>query len=218
MIKTSLRLVTLMVIVVGLLATTGYAADLNPPSWRGAATSTYQVWNFCTSSTNAAPETFSNMYGQPSADIAVGDYGTGWCYDELMLGTQTGYWDLGMAGSISIDLPSSASASQEIWVQVTYYSGIVPAPLVDIAGGTLIGSSAATLVEPDVLGAWMHKTFMWEVGPAASQSILVSSDLMGGVVDQIVVDANTQVVPEPGSIAGLLMGCSALLFSRRRRS
>lgn len=219
MIRVALRLAAVLVAAACLLPTAGLAADLDAPSWRGSLTSTYQEWRFDTAATLALPETVSNPYGVPSAAIAIGDFATGWCYDELMLGTQTGYWDLGSAGNITVSLPSAPAAFQEIRVQVTYYWGIVPEPIVTIPGAEYIGSSAPAQVEKDVIGYWMHQTSTWRVAPGALQTIVVAADPMGGVIDHVIVDANAEtVVPEPASLTALIMGCSALVFSRRRRS
>lgn len=174
-------------------AATAFAHDLIEPDWRGQEGTTYQQWRFDDACNPAIPEVINNPYGQATATITVGEYGEGWLYD-LGLGTQTGYWDLGGTGGqivLEIDNRPEPLPYKEIWVQVTYYVGIIVAPTVDVPEGRLI-STQTILVEEDIFGGWFLDQSVWRIGPnPAQEQIIVTADPnWGSVIDQVVVDTN----------------------------
>lgn len=190
------------------------AHDLFAPAWRGLPGSRSQAWAFSDSS-DPAPAT-SATHGSPTADITLGNFNSGWL-DNIFLGTQTGYWDLGMGGTIDFSVDAGPNPDLlEIVVQVTYYQDPVAAPSITIPGATLVpGSEQATLYEDDLLGSWMHSTSTWTmpVNPGSLQVLLTADGAWGSTIDHVVID--TYVVPEPATILALGIGCALL---RRRRT
>ena len=154
----------------GLLAafavTTAWGID-TPPSWRGTALTTYDVWNFATSSTAPVPDVYNNAYGTPSGSINYDPpYGTGW-YGNNGRGSYTNaagsvitstnsygslpyFWDIA-SGSMTLNVPVPPSTSSHLaacQIQVTYYIDISYVPSVTVASGaqsgTQIGSTVTT--------------------------------------------------------------------------
>ena len=200
------------------------ADDVIAPTWRGEGGTTYQEWRFDTGANPSAPEVATNPYGKPEASVVVGLFGSGWIDQLEGMGTKTGYWDLGGAGTITLDIPNSPVANpyKDIWVQVTYYEDISQAPTVDIAGATRLGGETRLAEHVDTGGDWFVDQSMWRIQPnPSSESIVLTSDPdWGGVIDQVVVDtrcSDAPGVPEPASITALLLGCGAMLFRRRNR-
>src|SRR5262249_20311910 len=115
------------------------------PCWRGQGSSTYQEWDFGTSSNPSAPELANNPYGSAQPSMSVGDLGSGWQEQIPGFGSRTGYWDLGQRGTVTLNIPnrpdSSATAQKEIWVQVIQWhdsSIFSEYAAVSIAGATLV--------------------------------------------------------------------------------
>ncbi|GMU20275.1 MAG: hypothetical protein AMXMBFR13_03720 [Phycisphaerae bacterium] len=194
-----------------LVAESALAHDLLPPAWRGQPDSTFQEWAF-SDAADPAPAT-NATYGSPSADIAVGPFGSGWLHQLPGLGTQTGYWDLGSEGSIMFDLDAGPSALPivEVWVQVTYFDDLTAAPTIDVPGAALVPGSAQTaLFESDpISGAWMLDKSVWTISPnpGALQMILTATTA-GATIDHVIID--TRAVPEPHSLLALVWGGAVL--------
>src|SRR5438876_11358845 len=64
-------------------------------------------WQFNTADNPATPQIGS--LGS-TATITVGDFGAGW-HNDWGLGSATGYWDLGINGSVALHIPNLASPS-----------------------------------------------------------------------------------------------------------
>lgn len=191
--------------------------DELPPPWRGDDPDrmTLQVWTFDDNDDPAAPEQDLNPFGTASADITVGDFGSGWQWD-MVPGEQRGYWDLGVGGTIVLDIPNSEEEGpfKEIWIQITYIDGPVLVPEVTVPGGTQVGGESGLVIE-DYFGpgAWLldRWTFRIEPNPTHEQ-IVITAGSMGATIDQIVVD--TWCVPEPASVVLLALGGLAILVRR----
>jgi hypothetical protein len=197
------------------------AHDVFPPAWRGLDGTTYQEWQFGSNANPAVPDVINNIYGTASAAITVGAFGEGWMDNPIPgLGTQTGWWDLGGTGGqivLNIDNRPLPLPYKEIWLQVTYYQAISAAPTVDVLGGQFI-SSQTSLIEADGLGGWYLDRSVWRIepNPFHEQIILTSDPSWGSVIDQIVVDTYCNV-PEPATMALLMLGGFAVLKNRRQQ-
>ncbi|MBI4578971.1 MAG: hypothetical protein HY718_04660, partial [Planctomycetes bacterium] len=106
----------IVALVVGVVAGLALADDLNPPPWRGAPGSTWQVWQFGDPSPNPPPDAGNNPYGVPSSTIAPG-IGQAWLptWDG-----RTGVWPL--SGEIIIEIPNRPLPLpfKDIWIQLTW--------------------------------------------------------------------------------------------------
>jgi hypothetical protein len=194
-----------------------WAHDLTPPPWRGQEGSTFQVWGFSGPADPAAPDEIRNPYGIATADITVGQYGSGWLQQLPAMGSPTGYWDLGSNGRIVIDIDNRDEPLpyKEIWVQVTYYKDINQAPSVSVPGASYLGGQTLTVESIPTGGGWFLDLSKWRIEPNPSyEQILVTSSPLGSVVDQIVID--TICVPEPAMLGLLSLGGWAALAGRRR--
>src|SRR5438105_4245444 len=88
------------------------------------ATLTYD-WGFGTSSTPVAPD--SSGGGAAQAAVAPGALADGWLDSSAILGSAQGIWDLGQAGTITLNNPNGfggvSGAAQLITVRVTQFQG-----------------------------------------------------------------------------------------------
>jgi hypothetical protein len=198
-----------------------FGHDLIQPAWRGEDGATYQEWSFSSDDNPAAPENVSNDFGPPSAAITTGDFASGWLEDAIVFGSQTGIWDLGQSGSISLDIPNSSATGgyKEIWLQVTYFSdeSFVYSPEINVTGAEFLSDQWETmLVEeaPAPGGQWLLEKSVWRIypNPQSEQVVITSDPMFTSMIDQIVVD--TICVPEPFSCVLLGLGC--LLLRRKR--
>ena len=172
------------------------ADDLVRPNWRGRDGTTYQQWTFNDNDNPAAPEVIDNRYGSANATITIGLYGSGWFNQLPGLGTQTGYWDLGLkGGSIVIDIDNQPQImpQKEIWVQVTYFKDIHQAPIVQIPGATYISSQTVLVEQVPTGGDWFIDQSIWRIRPSVNhEQIIVNTEpTWASLIDQIVVDTYT---------------------------
>ena len=217
------RAVVVAALVIVAMSAVAQASVPTPPR-RGQDGSTHEDWTFDTDANPAAPSTVSNPYGDPTASVVFDPVlGSGWQFD-LGLGTQTGMWDLGSLGTISIDLPNRPyeGGLKEIWISVVCFEdpGWMAAPTVDIVsqGQITLLSEDTYIVEEDLIsGAWNAHLSKWLIVPNPnSEQVIITSDLFGSVIDR--VDIDTICVPEPATCAALLMGAPFLLLLRRRKA
>lgn len=173
-----------------------------------------QAWTFDDDDNPAEPEVDENPYGTAKATVTLGDFGEGWL-DTVSFGTQTGLWDLGREGTIVLDILNRPEALEykEIVIQVTYFKGLVAAPVIDIPGATPV-SNQTVLIEEDALGDWLLDQSIWRIEPnPAQEQVILTAAWNGSTVDQIVVD--TICIPEPGTALVLAVGCIAVALRRR---
>ena len=168
-------------------------ADAATPAWRGVTGSTYQTWSFGSNANPAPPDPSNNAYGQASAAITVGLYGSGWLFTLPGLGTLSGYWDLGgPGGKITLDIPNGPTtlSYKKIWVQVTAFRDITQLPLVTIPGAELVGTQTLLFQHVPTGGDWYTVVTRWRLRPNPGQEqVQVTTDpAWGAVVDQVVVD------------------------------
>jgi len=184
-----------------------FADDLNPPSWRGQAGTTWGIWEFNTNNPNPLPDQGYNPYGTPSTQVTPGLFQS-W---QPNWGGRSGVWPL--SGEIWITIPNNPVANpyKDIWVQLTWAeqaTGNTPLVL-----ATAPENTASSLVNQVALGGgWYHSTYSIRLYPNPNQETLL---ITGGInVDQLVID--TRCVPEPSSILALSAGLIGLVLRKRR--
>jgi hypothetical protein len=184
------------------------AEDSFAPCWRGRAGTTYQSWTFNSSSNNpATPDSHSNTNGVASASLVTGLGATGWRTSYF---GQTGVWDLGQNGSISLSVPNFSAPVlpwKYVQVQVTYFDTVSfgpGAPVVSLGGGaTLINTTNVTNVSTNV-GAWKTQQTLWLIQPSPnSESVTIGciSPTRGLLIDQIVVDTRCPLADDGDLVA-----------------
>jgi len=215
--------VLLVALVMVSIAATGWAGPVSPPAWRGYAGTNYQEWQFSTDANPAAPEL---SFGRTEfADIQPGAYSSGWFDGDLVFGSRQGFWDLGSAGRISVDVPSysqprgfSELGFKEVWVQVTYFKDLSAKPVVTVPGAQPVGDPVITLVEYAPFGgSWYEELTKWRVYTNfGTEEILITSDAKwGSLVDSVVVDS--VFVAEPASMTLMVLGGLVLAIRKRFR-
>lgn len=196
------------------------AHDVYPPDWRSDPNTTFLELRFDTNANPATPEAFDNDYGTPSASIVVGAFGSGWLHQLPGLGTQTGYWDLGSAGTITLSIPNVTEnlPLQELWLQVTYFQDISQPPTVEVQGGLYLGGEMSIVENVPTGGRWWVELSKWQIQPSTNPNIvtITSSADWGSVIDQVVVDTQA-MIPEPATALLLAMGFASFMAGRGRR-
>jgi hypothetical protein len=204
----------------------GGVGNDTPPSWRGNAYTTYNVWNFVTGATTIQPDVLNDPYGTPSAAINPGVDASGWYGPGSPNGNPPAFyggsvqemWDIS-TGNITLTVPEVGSGLYEdIQVQVTYWSDISQAPSVSIADGTQQGSTTTTVAQnPSGPGEWLTDLSTWLVEPVNNQDIItiLGDQTDGSVIDQVIVD--TVTVPEPSTMSLAALGAVALVVAAVRR-
>ena len=209
------------------LTAAAVAEDLYAPTWRRSAATTFQSWTFSTSSNKPAPTTVSNPYGTPSAAVNVGATG-GWINSNTAYGNRTGYWSLGPSAIVTITIPNQIAASkvEDVWVQLVW------AYVLDSQGGTgrpqsvsvdgvATSTAQSTALESNSKCGWFSSVYKLQLNPSVrtSQTVTIKADTTRGyLLDQVLIDTKlSNMMPEPSSLAVLLMGVLGLAISRRKR-
>lgn len=195
MVKTILSQITLIALLAVSTATACLAHDMIPAPWRGTTGATYQEWRFNTSANPAAPENVSNIYGSCGAVMNVGPFGEGWVSQLPGFGNQSGFWDLGSAGTIGFSVASNplppVGTKGWVSVQVTYFRDITQAPVVNVPGATRIKGETRVVETPSTGGQWLLDQSYWRylIYPAPVGVTLTSAIGIGADVDQVVVES-----------------------------
>jgi hypothetical protein len=171
------------------------ANDVIETCWRGQTGSTEQQWTFVVSNSPAFPEAASNPFGLAQATLVVGPFGKGWLNQRTGFGTNTGFWDLGRSGSITLTVPgqpnTSSGAYQYLAVEIIRWTdlGIYrPAPTLSLSNATLVGTQQLQ-VGSGTLGVWMLDQSVWRLESCLdAQTLTLLAPTNGAIVDQIVVD------------------------------
>jgi len=185
------------------------SGDAVRPCWRGQPGSTYQHWAFHTSANPAAPE-FSDSPGSPSATVTPGALATGWQNQPPGFGCKQGFWDLGAAGTISLDVPNTAmvGAYKYVRVQVTQFQdSLIYNQLAAVSltpSATLVSRTQQT-VETMLIGSWVVDETVWQLATCpASETVLVTAGPFSSLIDQVVIDTLCLQPPAcPTDIAGI---------------
>jgi hypothetical protein len=171
------------------------------PSWtRGAAGTTYQVWDFVTNKVNSPDGPWTNAYGTPQAIIITNGTGVKWYNTNASYSTNRGLWVLNKS-SMKFTIPVlAANRPQTNQVQITCLigGGLSAAPSLVVSNGTqpiLVSSIAGA---PANFGLqWFTNLYSCVIQPAtSSETILVVGDQsLGSIIDQVIVD--TKQLPLP---------------------
>ena len=104
---------------------TGAAFGLGAMQTNGATLTTVTyAWGFATSATPVAPDSAGG--GNAQAIVVPGSLAVGWMDSSPILGSAQGIWDLGQAGTVTLNNPEGfggAVGAQLITVKVTQFQG-----------------------------------------------------------------------------------------------
>lgn len=203
-------------IAVAALAAAGSAASAQElaPSWRGQPGSIHLVWRFNSGLNPAAPD-ISTGATQSKAAIVPGQFSIGWKDAITALGTQdTGIWDLGRNGTITLTLGDGTSVTCErVSVLVAQYldGGIYNDAATVSVTGTTPDFGDLGLTTTGTVGGWFVDQNEWLVAPgSAVDQIRITGAHNGSLIDRVEVDLLT-VAPEPA-----LLSIRALAGETRR--
>jgi hypothetical protein len=213
------RVIALWVLVCGMPVASAWAADVLPPIWRDADNSTYQRWEFDTS-TSLWPDQEDNPYDQPAMTVN----GANWLSSAQ--GRQdVGVWRLpqGTSAALEFFVPNDPveRENKSIWCQVTYWS-----PSGDVPGFAVDGySPGVTLILNDedhrqVYGdGWVTQVCMALLQPNPDSETIIISSLVNETVyiDEVVIDTLCWTIPAPSALTAGLVGIAAVATRRRTR-
>ena len=196
------------------------------PSWDGDPLSTYTSYTFTTDSRTAAPEDFVNPHGTPA--LLVEDeqfFGTGWQDPngefQLVREPDSGAWDLGQSGKMSIVVPIADSLGLspkdlEFFVEFIWYLGPVGSPTFSISGATpILQTTDSELVRTDGAGSWRRTVWQatFEDYTPNSVTFELQAPSNGSVIETVNIYT---LVPEPSGAMLLCLGIAGLAMRRRR--
>ena len=176
-------------------------------------------WQFDTAANPATPQIGS--LGS-TATITVGDFGAGW-HNDWGLGSATGYWDMGINGSVALHIPNLASPSGPYSATlsiVQWVDDLFTGNLTYSVPGTQVGGTTIQVIEDTGFGSWVEYDTVWSLLASSNPvDITITGPEGGAIFNQISV---VPVVPEPTTIiAGALLllpfGASTLRVLRRSR-
>lgn len=138
-------------------------------------------WHFLDSSNPSSTDAGSSG----AASIVVGAFGTGW-NETLPFSNQTGFWDLGMSGTISASI-STANISATVDVVEWYDGWIFATPVtLSLSSGSVTSESYTTessFYTGPFFGYWLKHTFRLSV--PNSWSFRVNGAGWGSVIDSV---------------------------------
>lgn len=185
-------------VVVDTLSTSSDSGDVFAPCWRRLPGTTYANWSFHNNTSPASPELKTNP-GLPTATILVPPtgLGLGWMADLTVLGCREGLWDLGVGGTITLDVPETSGGPlsyRYVRVQVVEYqeAGTYAQPAqVAVSGGVQVGAVRGQILENNMFGgSWVTHETVWRVAPSpGSDVITLTGSSSGALIDQVTVDA-----------------------------
>ncbi len=173
------------------------ADDVLPPCWRGQPGTTRQQWRFDTSANPATPQILSNANGAPALTVALGQAAAGWVNQLFIFGTNQGVWDLGLNGTMTLNVPNEARPAGSwkiVWVQVYQYQDGIFSQLASVAvpGASLVSTQSRTNATTSFGGNWIEHRSAWLIQPSpASETIIITGGTNGAptsAIDQVVVD------------------------------
>lgn len=197
------------VVVLGLIINaTALAEDLNPPTWRGYANTSWASWEFSTNANDPAPYDDGFLpWGDPFMSV---EPGAGQDWMDISEGRQ-GVWPLSGWIDVTMQNDPIERPFKEIWLQLTWWPQNETAfPTISITDppGPIITNPLSEEMLPD---GWMYSIYHLQIQPNPSQESL---RIQGAIdVDEVVID--TWCVPEPVSL--LLIALGGLILSIRRR-
>jgi len=208
------KLLVVLILAGILFVSSALADDLNPPSWRGQASTTFQMWEFGDDNPVAVPDVVDNQWGLPTATIVGSFPKTRWMTTDR---ERQGVWKTNEW--IEIFIPNTDNTApgtfKEIYLQMTFDAGpgfnalVVTIP--DADPMTLEPISVEQIPGSDYsYGIWQ---IILEPNPT-EEMIYIEPTYCELYIDEIVID--TRCVPEPTTIALLSLG--TLVFLRKKRN
>jgi hypothetical protein len=194
------------------------ALDLYPAPFRtvplGIVPTTYQSWDFSTSTNPTGPDVSYNSYGEAEATI-MGDF-----WDETFwYSTLTGYpghqgiW--GFEWEIQVNIPNSTTPNpyKQVWLQTTYTASNAPNIFI-LPEGNPGAYAFMDLVDNVALGdGWYHAVYSAIVMPNPSYELgIVRPADCTLYVDDLIIE--TICTPEPATL--LLIGFGAAMLRKKR--
>lgn len=181
------------------------------PDFRGEADTTYQEWNFFTSTTDVAPDVgVDNPNGDPTITSSIGS--------AMLSGN---IYAFGAIDSFSIYIPDYGIPGRysHVVMQTRTQGGELNYGSINIGG---LAPASATELSRVALGGFggfdVTYKFVWELPDNPSSFTISFSGVEHTSFDAVVVD--TAAVPEAGSMvlasAALVGACGAWLARRRR--
>jgi len=176
---------------------------------------TQQMWTFDDADNPAQPESFTNSYGIPMANLSTtGDLNYfGWLD---VVDSRQGVW-AGEPLQIELIIHNNPlpNAYKEIWLEMDFMQTldsieVIPSPV----NGSSVIELSRDISLPDSYG-WKTLNIGWEIIPNPNEEkICIGISGTGGYVDYITVD--TICIPEPATVMLLGLGTLALLTRKRK--
>ena len=230
------RVLLLSAVVAGILAVAlcslAAADDVWYPWWDRAPNVTYfwDDWSHLTGGNVYAPDVVTGIGGPGTDAITVNSPGAGLMEGPLPgFGSKTNFWELGPGGAMNVNVDSNPRG-MDVWLQVTYYEGMVVAPTISLLGTGIhqiqispgqwdarVVAEDTGNVGPNEPTGWITYASLWRIDPGASfTGIDITADASwGSIIDQVAV--GTKILPEPGAVMLALLGSSTLVALRRYR-
>ena len=212
-------------IVVMFVAVPAVAKDYGLPDsapWnRGYPGSTYQHWQF-SSSTSNTPDDYNNPYGDPSFEF---ESPSNWGWNPSMPGPDgpdVSAWTLGTesgTGTLILHVPNNPDPNEikYIFLQITSTKFPTVTPVGGGSGGPYTSGTWPTgvgSVQED--NGWYTYNWGLTIEPNPEYEDIVIDVPFDTSIDQIVVD--TICTPEPATMALLAIGGLVTLLKRKRKS
>ncbi len=215
-------------------ASSAFAGDFNPPPWRGAPLSTWQIWGF--GAPDPIPQPPDQWFQNPPLSFPAGMLPQGAMgMDPEWLptvgtpgGGASGVWCLWPMEALCFRVPNydNHNPYKLVRIQIKYFNpenttgGPPVPPLIEI-GPDVVPSeiiplgSAAEPIDPSGLGFW-NLSFDFEIRPnPAEEFIYIRNGKNSQIyIDQVVIDT----ICVPGAPAFGLAAVAGLAAFRRRRA
>lgn len=167
-------------------------------------------WQFSTGANPASPEVVVGIGPGATASIQPGENGAGYVSSDPILGSGTGFWDLGISGTITFNKPGGIVGGAEadrplVVTAVQFYDGAVylGAATVVVPGATFV-SREETLrpSEPGAFGVMLVEKTVWTVpGGTAPETVVLTGLATGSMIDGLTIESSAAVVTPPIELA-----------------
>jgi hypothetical protein len=154
-------------------------------------------WRFDTGANPSTPEVSVGGTGTSQVTIAPGPFASGWIASADVLGGNTGIWDLGRDGTITLSNPAGlagdSSQMRDITLKVSQWNdgGIYNTlNTVSVPGASAVSSKVYAASVGD-LGQWEVQETHWLAGPgSAINTITITGAYNGSLIDDVVLEVS----------------------------